>query len=59
MCESRIQEHKPKPLVLVPLEDAEMIRKVHQILRAGKNVEIKLDTSGVTKVFKVSREIAQ
>ena len=50
---------KSKPQVLVPVEDAEMIRKVHQILKLGKNVEIKLDTGGNAKVFKVSREIEQ
>ena len=45
--------------VMVPAEDADMIRKVHRILRAGKNVEIKQDTNGNPKVFKVSKEIEQ
>ena len=47
----------PVRQVIVPAEDADMIRKVHRILKAGKNVEIKQDTQGNTKVFKVSREI--
>ena len=52
--DSRISE----PQVSVPRKDAEMIRKIHRILRAGKNVEIKLDSLGTPKVFRVSREIA-
>ncbi len=43
--------------VPVSPEDAEMIKKVHRILGAGKNVEIKQESSGNPKVFKVSREI--
>lgn len=43
--------------VPVSQEDARMIQKVHTILDAGKNVEIKKDKSGKTKVFKVSKEI--
>ena len=50
---------KPARQVMVPAEDADMIRKVHRILKAGKNVEIKQDTNGHTKVFKVSKEIDQ
>ena len=58
MSESRARG-KPKPQVLVPVEDAEIIRKIHRILKTGKNVEIKLDPGGNAKVFKVSREIEQ
>ena len=56
-----LTQMKPKqhPQVMVPAEDADMIRKVHRILRAGKNVEIKQDTNGNPKVFKVSKEIEQ
>ena len=50
---------KPARQVMVPAEDADMIRKVHRILKAGKNVEINQDTNGHTKVFKVSKEIEQ
>ena len=38
-------------------KDVEIIRKVHRILKAGKNAEIKLDTGGKPKVIMVSREI--
>ena len=47
----------PEKHVMVPPEDADMIRKVHRILKAGKNVEIRQDTRGNTKVFRVSKEI--
>lgn len=46
-----------RPTVPVSPEDAEMIKKVRKILCAGKNAEIKQDSLGHTKVFKVSREI--
>jgi hypothetical protein len=49
-CESSLK-------VMVPIEDADMIRKVRRILKTGKNVEIRQDTNGKAKVFKVSREI--
>ena len=39
-------------------EDIRMIKKVHRILAAGKNVEIKRDTNGRPKFLKVSRELA-
>ncbi len=39
-------------------EDIKMIRKVHKILDAGKNVEIKRDSSGKPKILKVSKELA-
>lgn len=48
-----------KRKVMVPIEDADMIRKVRRILKTGKNVEIRQDTNGNAKVFKVSREIEQ
>ena len=44
--------------VMVSVEDATMIRKVHKILAAGKNVEIRNDKDGKPKVLKVSKEIA-
>jgi hypothetical protein len=44
--------------VMVSMEDAAMIRKVHKILAAGKNVEIRNDKDGKPKVLKVSKEIA-
>ena len=44
--------------VMVSMEDATMIRKVHKILDAGKNVEIRNDKDGKPKVLKVSKEIA-
>ena len=45
------------PSVRVAAEDAELIRKIRQVLRTGNNVEIRRDKNGNTKVFKVSREI--
>ena len=50
---------KPARQVMVPAEDADTISKVHRILKAGKNVEIKQDAGGHAKVFKVSKEIEQ
>ena len=44
--------------VMVSMEDATMIRKVHKILATGKNVEIRNDKDGKPKVLKVSKEIA-
>lgn len=44
--------------VMVSMEDATLIRKVHKILDAGKNVEIRNDKDGKPKVLKVSKEIA-
>jgi len=43
--------------VMVLREDADMIRKVHRILRKGKNVEIKQEADGKLKVFKVTKEL--
>lgn len=48
-----------KPPVVFSQMDADIICKVHRILRTGKNVEIKRDASGVPKVFSVSKEIEQ
>ena len=62
MAESKVQPCNHtilRPQVLVPPEDAEMIRKVHRILKAGKNVEIRRDPLGKPKVLRVSREIEQ
>lgn len=62
MTESSVQpRHRsvPKSRVLVLSEDAEMIRKVHRILAAGKNVEIKQDPRGRPKILRVSKEIEQ
>ena len=53
------QAQTSRPPVSVSAEDADLIRKVRRILRAGKNVEIKQDAKGIPKVFKVSREIEQ
>ena len=50
-------EKAAKPTVPVAVEDAEMLKKIRRILRMGKNVEIRQDALGNTKVFKVSREI--
>ncbi len=55
---NRKADARQYPKVMVPQEDADMISKVHRILRSGKNVEIKRDISGKAKVFKVSKEIA-
>jgi len=44
--------------VMVSMEDATLIRKVHKILDAGKNVEIRNDKDGKPKILKVSKEIA-
>ena len=46
-----------KQIVPVSSADAEMIKKVHRILGTGKNVEIRQDSNGNPKIFKVSREI--
>ena len=43
---------------MVSMEDAAMIKKVHKILAAGKNVEIRKDKDGKPKILKVSKEIA-
>jgi hypothetical protein len=57
-------EHGKEPLahvggqVMVSMEDATLIRKVHKILDSGKNVEIRNDKDGKPKVLKVSKEIA-
>lgn len=59
MAERTFQRQPCRPPVSVSAEDADLIRKVHRILRAGKNVEIKQDAKGTPKVFKVSREIEQ
>ena len=62
MTESSVQPCNrsiPRSRVMVLSEDAEMIRKVHRILAAGKNVEIKRDTRGKPKILRVSKEIEQ
>ena len=59
MPENSDYHQKNRQQVLVPAEDADMIRKVHRILKDGKNAEIKQDTRGKPKVFKVSKEIEQ
>ena len=46
-----------KKTVLVSQSEAEILKKVYQILSTGKNVEIRRDVDGKPKVFKVSREI--
>ena len=57
-CQDRqMVDQRGSPYVLVPPETACMIRKVYRILSTGKNVEIRKDTTGKLKVFKVSREI--
>ena len=55
---SPIEQAVGLPEVMVSMEDAAMIRKVHKILAAGKNVEIRNDKDGKPKVLKVSKEIA-
>ncbi len=62
MTESSVQPciyPLPGQKVMVPLEDAVLIRKVHRILNAGKNVEIRQDNRGKPKVLRVSKEIEQ
>ena len=59
MAESAVRKAGDQQRVMVPVADADMIRKVHRILKTGKNVEIRQDTKGNTKVYKVSREIEQ
>lgn len=59
MTENSVQKTGDQLRVMVPIADAEMIKKVHRILKSGKNVEIRLDTKGNAKVFKVSKEIVQ
>lgn len=59
MTETGVQKTGDQLRVMVPAADAEMIRKVHRILKSGKNVEIRVDAKGNTKVFKVSKEIVQ
>ncbi len=59
MTENSVQKTGDQLRVMVPIADAEMIKKVHRILKSGKNVEIRLDTKGNAKVLKVSKEIVQ
>ena len=59
MIENSVQETGDQLRVMVSIADAEIIRKVHRILKSGKNVEIRLDTKGNAKVLKVSKEIVQ
>ena len=59
MTENSVQKTGDQLRVMVSIADAEMIRKVHRILKSGKNVEIRLDTKGNAKVLKVSKEIVQ
>lgn len=56
---SRTPAKEKQPTVPVSPEDAEMIKKIRKVLRTGKNAEVKQDSQGNTKVFKVSREIEQ
>jgi len=55
---SSTREKKNKPEEAVSEEDIKMIKKVHRILDAGKNVEIKKDPNGKPKILKVSKELA-
>ena len=58
MKENMLSQREPvKPPVLVAAEDAELVKKIKRILKSGKNAEVRQDKSGMTKVFKVSREI--
>jgi len=59
MTDNTVQKTGEQLRVMVPAADADMIRKVHRILKSGKNVEIRVDAKGNTKVFKVSKEIVQ
>ena len=59
MTENSVQKTGDQLRVMVSIADAEIIRKVHRILKSGKNVEIRLDTKGNAKVLKVSKEIVQ
>ena len=56
--ESRAGKDRDKQDDAVTDEDIKMIKKVHRILDAGKNVEIKKDPNGKPKVLKVSKELA-
>ena len=47
-----------KPEAAVSEEDIKLIKKVHQILKSGDNVEIKNGPDGKPKLLKVSRELA-
>ena len=51
------QNEATKPKALVAAEDAELVKKIHRVLRTGKNAEVRQDKNGSVKVFKVSREI--
>lgn len=53
-AEQRIQEGEPK----VTVEDIAVIHKVNRILRTGKDVVLKRDSNGKTKVYRLSQEIA-
>jgi hypothetical protein len=59
MTDNTVQKTGEQLRVMVPAADADMIRKVHRILKSGKNVEIRVDAKGNAKVFKVSKEIVQ
>ena len=56
--ESRAGKDRDKQDDAVTDEDIKMIKKVHRILDAGKNVEIKKDPNGKPKILKVSKELA-
>ena len=56
--ECRAGKDRDKQEDAVTDEDIKMIKKVHRILDAGKNVEIKKDPNGKPKVLKVSKELA-
>ncbi len=53
-AEQRIQESELK----VTVEDIAVIHKVNRILRTGKDVVLKRDSNGKTKVYRLSQEIA-
>ena len=53
-AEQRTQESELK----VTVEDIAVIHKVNRILRTGKDVVLKRDSNGKTKVYRLSQEIA-
>ena len=54
----RAGQYECRRVEAVSDEDIKMIKKVHRILDAGKNVEIKKDPNGKPKILKVSKELA-
>ena len=51
-------KHKDVHGTAVSEEDIRLIKKVHKIVDAGKNVEIKKDKNGNLKLLQVSKELA-